>query len=159
MNARTEEGAAATIDAACKELRLPTVRAEAGAIADGALRAGLTHRAYLADVLAAEVDDRTERRRHRRIADARFPRTKRLEDFDCGRSPVKQATLAALRAGSFIERGNPVVLLGDSARASPICSSAPAWPPPRPVGGSATPQLPRWSTSWLRQLTTGYCRG
>jgi len=114
MSTRTEEGAAATIDAACKELRLPTVRAEAGAIADGALRAGLTHRAYLADVLAAEVDDRTERRRQRRIADARFPRTKRLEDFDCGRSPVKQATLAALRAGSFIEHGNPVVLLGDS---------------------------------------------
>ena len=114
MSQRTEEGAEAAIDVACRELKLPTVRAEAGAIAEGALRAGLTHRAYLADVLAAEVDDRAERRRERRIADARFPRLKRLAEFDCARSPVNAATLAALAAGSFIEHGDPIVLLGDS---------------------------------------------
>lgn len=114
MNGRTEEGAEAAIDAACRELRLPTVRAEATAIAESALRAGLTHRAYLADVLAAEIDDRGERRRQRRVADAHFPRTKRLGDFDCTRSPVNEATVAALAAGTFIERGDPIVLLGDS---------------------------------------------
>jgi len=92
---------------------LPTVRSEAGPaiIADGALRAGLTHRAYLADVLAAEVDDRRERRRERRVADAQFSRIKRLAEFDCSRSLVNEATFAA---GSFIERGDPIVLLGDS---------------------------------------------
>ena len=37
-----------------------------------------THLRYLAEVLAAEVDDRTERRRTRRINDAKFPRLKRL---------------------------------------------------------------------------------
>jgi len=114
MSGRGEDGAMATIDAACRELKLPTVRSEASTIADGALRAGLTHRAYLADVLAAEVDDRRERRRQRRVADAKFPRIKRLAEFDCSRSPVNEATLAALAAGSFIEHGDPIVLLGDS---------------------------------------------
>ncbi len=114
MSVRTEEAAAAAIDAACRELKLPTVRAEASAIADGALAASLTHRAYLADVLSAEVDERAERRRQRRIADARFPRVKRLDQFDCARSAVTEATVAALGAGAFIERGDPVVLLGDS---------------------------------------------
>lgn len=114
MSARTEEGAAAAIDAACRELKLPTVRAEAAAIAAVALSAGLTHRTYLADVLAAEVDDRFERRRARRVADAKFPRIKRLGDFDCACSPVKAATMGALAAGAFIEHGDPVVFLGDS---------------------------------------------
>lgn len=40
-----------------------------------------THLRYLAEVLAAEVDDRTERRRTRRINDANFPRLKRLAAF------------------------------------------------------------------------------
>jgi DNA replication protein DnaC len=114
MSVRTEEAAEAAIDAACRELKLPTIRAEATAIAEGALRAGLTHRGYLAEVLAAEVDDRSERRRQRRVADARFPRVKHLSEFDCTRSPVTEATVAALAAGAFIDTGDPIVLLGDS---------------------------------------------
>ena len=97
MTTRSEEGAQASIDVACRELKLPTVRAEAASIAEQALRAKLTHRAYLADVLVAELDDRAERRRERRVQDARFPRIKALSDFDCGRSPVTEAT--AMGAG------------------------------------------------------------
>ena len=114
MNVRTEEAATAAIDAACRELRLPTVRSEAGAIAEDALRGKLTHRAFLAEVLVAELDDRAERRRQRRVTDARFPRVKRLSEFDCTQSVVTEATVAALAAGSFIDHGDPIVLLGDS---------------------------------------------
>jgi len=116
MSARTDAGAAAAIEAACRELHLPTIRSEAGALADQAAKANLSHRAYLADVLTAEVDDRAERRRLRRISEARFPRHKRLEDFDTSMSPVQAATVAALAAGTFIDHGTPVVLLGDSGR-------------------------------------------
>ena len=115
MSGRTEAGAEATIESACRELKLPTVRAEAAALAKSALAAGLTHRAYLADVLTAEVEDRAERRRQRRVADARFPRVKRLDAFDCSRSTVNEATVAALATGAFIHHGDPVVLLGDSS--------------------------------------------
>lgn len=80
--AMTEQAAEAGIVAACRALYLPTVRAEAAALADVAARERLTHRAYLAEVLSTEVDARDHRRRARRVVEARFPRLKRLEDFD-----------------------------------------------------------------------------
>ncbi len=71
--------------------------------------------AYLAEVLAAEVDDRTERRRTRRINDAKFPRLKRLADFNVDAVPtIQPATLGHLAAGHYMDAGEPVVLLGDS---------------------------------------------
>jgi DNA replication protein DnaC len=111
----TEPAAEAAIRVACRELHLPTIAAEATQIADDAARERLTHRAFLAEVLAAEVDERANRRRARRLHEARFPRMKRLEDFDCTVAPgVPPTTVAALQAGAFIDAGHPVVLLGDS---------------------------------------------
>jgi DNA replication protein DnaC len=115
ITAMTEPAAEAAIVSACRALHLPTVRTEAGPLADQAAKARLTHRAYLAEVLAAEVDDRDGRRRARRIVEARFPRLKRLEDFDLGSAPfITPATLAALARGAWIDAGEPVVLIGDS---------------------------------------------
>jgi hypothetical protein len=76
----TEPAAEAAIRVACRELHLPTIAAEATRIADDAAHQRLTHRAFLAEVLAAEVDERANRRRARRLHEARFPRMKRLED-------------------------------------------------------------------------------
>ncbi|MBK5250871.1 MAG: AAA family ATPase, partial [Actinomycetales bacterium] len=84
----TEQAADLAIDAACRSLRLPTVRTEAGALAEAAVRDRVTHRAYLAEVLTAELDERDGRRRERRIAEARFPRMKRLDDFDLAAAPA-----------------------------------------------------------------------
>lgn len=110
----TEQAAEIAIDAACRALRLPTVRTEAGALAEGAVRDRLTHRAYLAEVLTAELEERDSRRRERRIAEARFPRTKRLDDFDLSAAPtIPPATLAALASLGWLAVGEPVVLLGD----------------------------------------------
>ena len=93
---------------------LPTVRPSAGELAAAAVRDRVTHRAYLAELLAGEVDDREGRRRERRIAEARFPRTKRLAEFDLGATPsIEPAALAALATGGWISAGEPVVLLGD----------------------------------------------
>ena len=78
MNKMTQTAAIAAIGAASRELHLPTVRAEAERLAEVAERSRTAHLAYLADVLAAEIDDRAERRRDRRIHEARFPRIKRL---------------------------------------------------------------------------------
>lgn len=112
---RTEEAASAAIVAACRELKLPTVAAEAARLADLAMRDRFTHRAYLAALLAAEVDERSSRRIARRIGEARFPRSKRLADFDCSVTPnVSPATLATLAAGAYLASGDPVVFLGDS---------------------------------------------
>jgi DNA replication protein DnaC len=111
----TEAAAEAAIGAACRSLHLPTVRDEAARIAETAATQRFTHRAYLAEVLSAEVDERDARRRARRVVEARFPRTKRLAEFDCAANPhVHPATLATLAAGSFIEAGTPVCLIGNS---------------------------------------------
>jgi DNA replication protein DnaC len=65
-------------------------------------------------VLAAEVDDRDARRRQRRIAEAHFPRVKRLADFDLGAAPsIPPATFAAIASLGWIDAGEPLVALGD----------------------------------------------
>lgn len=66
-------------------------------------------------MLSAEVDDRSERRRTRRIAEAKFPRLKRLSEFNVDAVPsIQPATLAALATGNYMDAGEPIVLLGDS---------------------------------------------
>ena len=114
MTKMTQTAAIAAIGAASLELHLPTVRAEAERLAEVAERERAGHLAYLAEVLSAETDDRAERRRTRRIREARFPRIKRLADFDVSASPVDAATIATLASGTYLDKGEPVVLLGDS---------------------------------------------
>jgi DNA replication protein DnaC len=114
MTSMTEQAAEAAIVAAATALRLPTVRAEALELADDAGRAGLTHRAYLAEVLSAEVDEREARRRERRVAEARLPRVKRLSDFDLSAAPsINPATFAAVCSLSWVDAGQPLVAVGD----------------------------------------------
>lgn len=116
MNMSSSEAAAQTaVEIAARALALPTVRSQAASLADAAARDGATHRAFLAELLAAEVDARQIRRRERRIKEARFPRIKTLSTFDFDAAPaVPPATIAALADGGWIQRGEPVVLLGDS---------------------------------------------
>ena len=111
----TDTAAQAAIGVAARDLHLPAVRAESARLAEIAVRERATHLAYLAEVLAAEVDERRERRRARRITEARFPRLKRLSEFNIDAVPgIGAPTLAALAAGTYLDAGEPVVLLGDS---------------------------------------------
>jgi DNA replication protein DnaC len=115
MNAVSDTAAQAAIGAAARELKLPTVRAEAARLAGIAARERQSHLAFLAEVLSAELDDRCGRRRARRIAEAKFPRLKRLADFDADAVPaITPAQVAALASCAWIDAGEPVVLLGDS---------------------------------------------
>jgi len=115
VTAWSDQAADAAIHAACRTMGLPTIRAEAGRIAEAAARERLSHKAYLAEVLTAECDDRDARRRIRLVNEAKFPRTKRLEDLDLTAMPsLPPATLAQLASCTWITAGQPVVLLGDS---------------------------------------------
>jgi DNA replication protein DnaC len=115
MSTRSDTAAQAAIGAAARELHLPTVRDEANRLAEIAVRERQTHLGFLAEVLTAEVDERSDRRRTRRIAEAKFPRLKRLSEFNLDVVPSIAATqLATLAGGAWIDAGEPVVLLGDS---------------------------------------------
>lgn len=115
MSTRSDTAAQAAIGAAARELHLPTVRDEATRLAEIAARERQTHLGFLAEVLTAEVDDRCDRRRARRIAEAKFPRLKRLAEFNLDAvSTIAPAALATLATGAYLDAGEPVVLLGDS---------------------------------------------
>jgi DNA replication protein DnaC len=115
LTAYSDPAAEAAINTACRTLQLPTVRAEATAMAAAAAKQRLSHKAFLAEVLLAECDERDARRQVRRVKEAKFPRTKRLADFDTAALPdLPPAALAHLASGSWIDKGEPLVLLGDS---------------------------------------------
>jgi DNA replication protein DnaC len=98
----------------CKLLRLPTVSGQFQALAQQATREKRTHVGYLEALLSAEVEDRERRTIERRLKEARLPRIKTLEEFDFAESKkVSAAEVARLAKGEYIDRSEPVLLIGD----------------------------------------------
>ena len=105
----------ALVEAHARELHLPAIRSRFRPLAAEAAREQQTPLAYLAALLQAEVQERSERRERRRLLDARFPLIKRLEEFRFEDNPkVPQATIAALAEGSWIDDREGVILIGES---------------------------------------------
>ena len=114
MSAKTQ-ALEALVEAHTQELHLPTVRSRFRALAAEAAREQQTPLAYLAALLEAEVQERGERREHRRLIDARFPILKRLQDFRFeDNASVPQATIATLAQGSWISDRESVIFVGES---------------------------------------------
>lgn len=98
----------------CKLLKLPTVASQFEPLSLEAARQNTTHTGYLEALLAAELAERERRAIERRLREARFPRLKTLEEFDFTQSPAVPAQLIGeLAQGGYIERGEPVVFIGD----------------------------------------------
>src|SRR3954464_6299765 len=105
----------ATIAQHCKALRMPTMASQFSTLAEQAIREKRTHLGYLEALLTAEIEEREKNTIERRIKDARLPRVKTLEDFDFNQSPlVDAAKLRDLAQGSYIDRAEPVLLIGDT---------------------------------------------
>ncbi|MEV4582322.1 ATP-binding protein, partial [Nonomuraea jabiensis] len=102
----TEPAADAAIDAACRNLRLPTMRGQFSELADAAARDQLTYRGFLAELLMAECDDRNRRRSERRIKAAGFPRDKALLTFDFEANPhIDPAAIHTLATCEWVKKG------------------------------------------------------
>lgn len=115
----------ALIEAHAIELKLPTVRRRFRSLAEEALREQQTPVAYLAALLEAEMAERSERRERRRLLEARFPVTKRLEDFRFADNPkVSQAAIAALAECSWIDDRESVILIGESGTGKTMLATA-----------------------------------
>ena len=116
MAKMTDTAAAASIGAATRELHLPTVRTEClSAGRDGAAVANRLSEATWLRCWPPKWTTAAERRRQRRVHEARFPRIKRLADFDLSAAPgVNAATISMLASCGYLKAGDPVVLLGDS---------------------------------------------
>jgi len=105
----------ATIQEYCRILRLATVAAQCERLAQDAVRQQQSPLAFLASLLAAEVDERERRLIARRVQEAHLPRLKLLEDFDFSAAPqVSAARLHQLAEGGYLARAEPIILIGDS---------------------------------------------
>ena len=117
---RKAAGGAADADtiraaALARGLSLTGLAPAIGKVSADASTARATYPRFLADALQVEVDIRDERRRARRITEAKLPRTKTLAEFDTTANPlITPQILALLESGTFISASEPVVLLGDS---------------------------------------------
>jgi DNA replication protein DnaC len=104
----------ATIKRHCKALRMPTVALQFHTLAEEAVREKQTHIGYLDALFTAEIEEREKNTIARRIQEARLPRVKTLEEFDYNQSPlVTAAKMRELADGGYIERAEPVLLIGD----------------------------------------------
>jgi DNA replication protein DnaC len=100
---------------ACRELNLTGLTTSLEELCQTALRRKLTYPTFLTEALRVELDIRHERRRARRVQEARLPRIKTLADFDCAANPaITAAVIGMLNTGDYIDRSEPVVLLGNS---------------------------------------------
>lgn len=108
------DDATAAFDA-CRQLSLTGLAPELDDLCATAIKRRLTYPAFLAEALRVELDVRHERRRARRVQEARLPRVKTLDDFDLTANPmISPHIIAMLRSGTFIDTSQPVVLLGNS---------------------------------------------
>lgn len=115
MISSADPAAGPFIKQACKQLRLPSIGARAESLAGEAARANQSHLTFLSALLEVELEDRTERRRQRRVTEARFPRLKRLEDFQFDEAPqIPVATIRELATCRFVDRAENVIFIGES---------------------------------------------
>jgi DNA replication protein DnaC len=104
----------AAIEQQCRQLRLPAVSQYCGALAEQALKERQTYLGYLEALLQAELEERERKAVERRLKEAHLPRFKTLDEFDFRQAAkVHAAQIHELAQGGYIERAEPIILLGD----------------------------------------------
>ena len=114
MKAVIENLEKAAVEQQCRVLRLPAVAEQCAPLAEEAVKQRQTYLRYLEALLAVELEERERNTIARRIKDAHLPRTKTLDEFDFSKAPHIRATeISELAQGGYIERAEPVILIGD----------------------------------------------
>ena len=98
----------------CKAVRTPAIGANFISLAEQAIKEHHSHIHYLEALLAMECEERDRHAIENRIRDAQLPRMKTLEEFDFAQAPqIQAAKIRALAEGGYIDRSEPVVLIGE----------------------------------------------
>jgi len=114
MKAVIENLEKAAVEQQCRVLRLPAVAEQCAPLAEEAVKQRQTYLRYLEALLAVELEERERNTIARRIKDAHLPRTKTLDEFDFSKALQIRATeISELAQGGYIERAEPVILIGD----------------------------------------------
>src|SRR5437016_9100151 len=98
----------------CKAVRVPTIAANFIVLAEQAVKENQSHIRYLEALLAMESEERDRHAIANRMRDAQLPRMKTLEEFDFAQAPkIPAARIRELAEGGYIDRSEPVVLIGE----------------------------------------------
>jgi DNA replication protein DnaC len=114
MRQQTEALEQASVRQYCKAVRMPAVAANFIPLAEQAAKEEHSHIRYLEALLAMECEERDRHAITNRIREAQLPRVKTLEEFDFTKAPlIPVAKVRELAEGGYIERSEPIVLIGD----------------------------------------------
>ena len=114
MKDQTRSLQQAAIAQLCKEIHIPMVGANFAPLAEEARLKDHDHLSYLEALLQTERDERERHAIANRLKEANLPRFKTLEDFDFAQAPQLAAgRIRELAEGGYIERREPVVLIGE----------------------------------------------
>lgn len=110
----SQELEVASVRQYCKAVRMPAIAANFVSLAEQATKQGHGHVRYLEALLAMECDERDRHAIENRIREAQLPRMKTLDEFDFAQAPLISASkIRELAEGGYIERSEPVVLIGE----------------------------------------------
>jgi DNA replication protein DnaC len=114
MKNQTESLEQASVRQYCKAVRVPTIASNFLSLAEQAVKENHSHVRYLEALLAIECEERDRHAIGNRIRDAQLPRMKTLEEFDFAQAPqIQAARIRELAEGGYIERSEPIVLIGE----------------------------------------------
>lgn len=114
MKSVTENLEQASVRQYCKAVRVPTIAGNFLALAEQAVKENQSHIRYLEALLAMESEERDRHAIANRMRDAQLPRMKTLEEFDFAQAPkIPAARMRELAEGGYIDRSEPVVLIGE----------------------------------------------
>jgi DNA replication protein DnaC len=120
----------ATVRQHCKALRVPVIGANFARVSEQAVKEKHSHIGYLEALLAMELEERDRHAIQHRIQDAKLPRVKTLEEFDFAQAAqIPAAKIRELAEGGYIQRAEPIVLIGECGTgkthlASGLCVAA-----------------------------------
>jgi len=105
------------LDGLLKRLHLPTIRRLYPELQERAEVEGMSHRDYLAALVAEEVAHRAETRIQRATRQARFPFLRTIEEFDFKlQTSVRQSLLGSYLGPELVAEGRSLILGGRSGR-------------------------------------------
>jgi DNA replication protein DnaC len=114
MKSASENLEQASVRQYCKAVRMPTIAANFLALAEQAVKENHSHIRYLEALLAMESEERDRHAITNRMREAQLPRLKTLEEFDFAQAPkIPAARIRELAEGGYIDRSEPVVLIGE----------------------------------------------
>ena len=114
MKSASENLEHASVQQYCKAVRMPTIAANFLALAEQAVKENHSHIRYLEALLAMESEERDRHAITNRMREAQLPRLKTLEEFDFAQAPkIPAARIRELAEGGYIDRSEPVVLIGE----------------------------------------------